>query len=143
VALASFGIVGVSVELAMLRHWTSNLQLIAWLALVALAGTCVLVGRARSPSERRAARVVARPTAGLSPFGVLEHILSNFEAGALDAVCGDQWESLSLGQRWWLAATHGVGPPPPLAPGILLYVGICLLLALRHHPMLELGDKRP
>ncbi len=96
-----------------------------------------MVGRARSSAGLKAARVVAWLTVGLSLFGVLEHILGNFEAGPLDGVFGDQWESLSLGQRAWLAATHGVGPSPPLAPGILIYVAACLLLALRHQPMLD------
>jgi hypothetical protein len=60
---------------------------------------------------------------------VLEHILTNFNAGELDQRFADTWDSLPLLERGWYAVTKTVGPAPTLAPGVLGQTALLLLLA--------------
>lgn len=127
--LAGAVALGALAELAMLRHWSDVQQLVPWVlaALVGLAAAALL-GR-RTPSwVVYAARAVGVIAALGSGYGVLIHILSNFEAGPLDFRYADRWEQLPMVQQIWLAATGGVGPAPALAPGMVALGGVCLLL---------------
>ena len=74
-------------------------------------------------------------------FGVFEHIDANYDAGPLDFRYSAKWETMSTADRWWTAATNGVGPSPPLTPAVLAQAALCLGLATIQHPALA-GDER-
>jgi hypothetical protein len=128
VALTVIGILAAAFELAAERHWNGLEQLIPWLALavLAVATAMVLVPGGRGVT---AARVLALLVLGASIYGVADHILVNFNSGALDQRYADTWDALPLVERWWYAATKTVGPAPTLAPGVLGQSALLLLLA--------------
>ena len=127
-ALVVIGILAAAFELATERHWHGFVQLIPWYALAALAAATALL---RVPGGRAvtAARVLAFVVLGASVYGVLDHVLVNFDSGALDRRYADTWDGLPLARRWWLAVTKTVGPAPTLAPGVLGQSALLLLLA--------------
>ncbi len=62
-------------------------------------------------------------------MGVYFHVLSNYDAGILDFRYTAAWPTMSDLDRWWLAATGGVGPTPPLAAASLSFAALLVLLA--------------
>jgi hypothetical protein len=66
---------------------------------------------------------------GASMYGVLDHVLVNYESGALDQRYSESWDTLPVGEQWWLAVTKTVGPAPTLAPGVLGQSALLLVLA--------------
>src|SRR5512144_1052260 len=132
-ALAMLGILAAAFELATERHWTGLEQRIPWLALPVLAAAAALVVVG---GDRRVtlARVLALLVLGASLYGVITHILVNYNAGALDQRYATTWDTLPQGKRWWYAATKTVGPAPTLAPGVLGQSALLLLLASLHGP---------
>ena len=128
IALTVIGILAAAFELATERHWNSLEQLIPWAALGLLAVATVLgtISRRRGVG---AARVLAVLVLAASIYGVITHIVVNYEAGALDQRYADAWNGLPMPQRWWYAATKTVGPAPTLAPGVLGQTAALLLLA--------------
>lgn len=132
--LCAAGVVGTAVELAMLRHWSSFLQLVPWLALAPLAGALVLLALRPSPAAVRVARSVAVAVVIVAGFGILEHVKANYDAGPLDRRYATSWETMSAPSRWWTAASGGVGPSPALAPAVLAQAALCLALATVAHP---------
>jgi hypothetical protein len=128
VALTAIGIFATAFELATERHWNGVEQLIPWIALAVLA---VAVGLLFVPGGRGvpAARVLALLVLGASVYGVLDHVLVNYESGVLDQRYAESWETLPALQQWWLAVTKAVGPAPTLAPGVLGQSALLLLLA--------------
>lgn len=127
---------GLVVELAVERHWTQPLQLVAWVALAVVAAALVLVARRPTSGRIRLARILAGAAILSAVVGVGVHVDSNRDAGELDRDYGDRWASLSDATRWWLAVTKTVGPSPPLAPGALAQAAFCVLLATVRHPAL-------
>jgi hypothetical protein len=127
-ALTAIGIFAAAFELAAERHWNDVVQLIPWFALAVLATaiTLLLLPDGRGTT---AARVLALVVLGASIYGVVEHILVNYGAGALDQRYADTWDSLPLLERGWYAITKTVGPAPTLAPGVLGQSALLLLLA--------------
>ena len=128
VALTVIGILATAFELATERHWNGLEQLIPWVALVVLAAATVVQlvpGRRGVP----AARVLALLVLGASAYGVIDHILVNYNSGALDQRFANTWDSLPLLEQLWLALTKTVGPAPTLAPGVLGQTALLLLLA--------------
>jgi hypothetical protein len=125
---------GLLVELAVERHWTQPVQLVAWAALAATLVAAGLVWAAGSSARIRLARVLAVVVIVCAVVGMGEHIVANYDAGELDAEYGDRWSNLSAPQRWWLAISKGVGPSPPLAPGALAEAAALVLLATLRHP---------
>ena len=128
VALTAIGILAAAFELASERHWNGVEQLIPWIALAALAAA---VGLLLVPGGRGvpAARVLAVLVLGASAYGVLDHVLVNYESGALDQRYAESWDTMPALQQWWLAVTKTVGPAPTLAPGVLGQSALLLLLA--------------
>jgi hypothetical protein len=126
--LVSLSVVATAFELATERHWNGLVQLIPWvgIAVLVLATGVLAIGGARSVVV---ARVLAVLVLAASVYGVVQHVVVNYEFGALDAVYGQEWESLPVPQRWWHALTKTVGPSPPLAPGVLGQAALLLLLA--------------
>jgi hypothetical protein len=127
-ALTAIGILAAAFELATERHWNGLEQLIPWAALAVLAVATVLVVL---PGERgvTAARVLALVVLAASGYGVITHIVVNYDAGGLDQRYAGVWDSLPLLQRWWYALTKTVGPAPTLAPGVLGQTALLLLLS--------------
>ena len=66
---------------------------------------------------------------GAGTYGVVDHVLVNFESGALDQRYSESWETLPAVQQWWVAVTKTVGPAPTLAPGVLGQSALLLVLA--------------
>jgi hypothetical protein len=128
VALTVIGILAAAFELAADRHWNGLEQLIPWAALgvLAVATALALVPGGRGVTS---ARVLALLVLGASIYGVVDHMLVNFDSGALDQRYADTWDALPLVERWWYAATKTVGPTPTLAPGVLGQSALLLLLA--------------
>jgi hypothetical protein len=131
-----------AVELAAERHWTQPTQLIAWAALVVGAVAIALVAWAASRRLVLLGRILAITVMLSGAYGVWEHIASNHDAGELDRNYTETWETLPAATRWWLAASKTVGPSPPLAPGALAQVGLCVVLATVRHPVLAARDRR-
>jgi hypothetical protein len=130
-------IVGLSLELAMERHWTQPIQLVAWGALAAVAVAIGLLLGAPSRGRVRLARILAVVVVLSAVLGIWEHIEANYEAGPLDYQYANTWDDLPESTRWWLALSKAVGPSPPLAPGALAQASICVLLATLRHPALR------
>jgi hypothetical protein len=128
IALTVIGILAAAFELATEHHWNGLEQLIPWAALAVLAVATVLV---TIPTKRgvTVARVLALLVLAASIYGVITHIVVNYDAGALDQRYADTWDSLPVLQRWWYATTKTVGPAPTLAPGVLGQTALLLLLA--------------
>ena len=72
-----------------------------------------------------------------SAFGVLKHVQANYDTAPLDRVYGPKWDAMSALDRWWAAASGGVGPAPTLAAGIMVQAALCLLLATLRHPAMD------
>ncbi|MFN2478898.1 MAG: hypothetical protein ABR615_06965 [Pseudonocardiaceae bacterium] len=129
-ALTMLGIAGTAFELATLRHWNGAMQLVPWAALLVLAAALALhagpVGRA---PQTGLVRSLALLVLAASMFGVMEHVLVNYDAGPLDQHFADTWDMLSPWLRWWYAVTRTVGPAPTLAPGMLGQAATTLILA--------------
>jgi hypothetical protein len=137
--LAELGTAGTVVELAMHGHWDSGIQVIAFVPVGLLAiGVAILFAR---PNRRAllVARAIAVLVAGLSLFGIFEHVYANYEAGPLDYRYEARWEGMPASSRWWTAFTKSVGPSPPLAPGILGQSALALTFATIGHPALATG----
>jgi hypothetical protein len=128
IGLTAIGILAAAFELATESHWNGLEQLIPWLALavLAVATALVLVPRGRGVT---AARVLALLVLGASIYGVIDHILVNYDAGALDQRFADTWDTLPIAEQWWYATTKTVGPAPTLAPGVLGQSALLLFLA--------------
>ena len=143
--LAALTVAGLCVELAVEHHWTQPTQLIAWVALAVVVAAIVLVLGTPSPGRVRLARILAIAVMLSALYGCWEHIESNYDAGGLDMIYGDTWDSLPDSTRWWLALSKTVGPSPPVAPGALAQAGLCVLLATLRHPALreEPGVRTP
>lgn len=127
IALTALGIVGTAFELATLQHWNGAMQLLPWAALVVLAGAVAL--HAWGGDRTYLVRALSLLVLAVSAFGVLEHALVNYDAGALDRHFADTWDTLSPWLRGWYAITRTVGPAPTLAPGMLGQAALTLLLA--------------
>ena len=140
--LSGIALVGTTVELVIGRHWDSLEQVIPFGA-IALAGMALWLIAARPTRRRlRLARGLCLIVLAVSELGVWNHIEGNQESGALDSRFADRWESMSAADRWWRAASGGVGPAPPLAPGVLAETALMLLAATLRHPATELAGAR-
>ena len=128
---------GLVVELAVERHWTQPIQLVAWGALGLVAVALFLAGRAPTRARLRIARALAAAVMLSALWGVWEHVYANYDAGPLDREYGERWDGLAEPTRWWLAVSKAVGPSPPLAPGALAQAGLCVLLVTVRHPVLD------
>ncbi len=140
--LAAISLLGTAVELAAERHWTQPVMGLAWGALAVAAGAVALLAGSPSAKRVRLARVLSLVVMAVAVVGVGVHVYSNFDAGPLDQHYGAAWESLPLAARWWLAASKTVGPSPPLAPGVLAEVALCVLLATVQHPALGRQERQ-
>lgn len=139
--LAGASLAGTAIELAMLRHWGSPLRLVPWFALGGLAGALALVVARPSGRTVRLARIVAAAAVVTGVFGVVEHVVANYEAAPLDFRYGPRWAAMSAAARWWAAATKTVGPAPPLTPAVLAWAALCLWFATLRHPALGSGGR--
>lgn len=136
-ALTGVALAGTTAELVIGRHWESAPQLIPFVVIALAAGALGLIAFARTRGAVSAARGICAVVLAASLFGVWEHIEGNEHAGALDQRTAATWETTPATQRFWLAASGGVGPSPPLAPGVLAQAGLMLLAATLRHPALE------
>jgi hypothetical protein len=119
-------VAGLAVELAVSRHWQTPSQAIAWAALGSIAAAGVLVALRRAPRTRLALLAVVGAT---SLVGVVLHLSANHAAGPLDRDHATTWDTLPVVHQWWLAASGGVGPAPPLVPLALALLAALLVLA--------------
>lgn len=129
IGLAAAGVALTAVELAMLRHWGSFVELIPWFVLALTTAMIVLAAVGRSPRTVRLIRVGSLVVAAGTCYGMAQHIIANHSSGALDARYGPKWDTMSTLAQWWAAATESVGPAPPMAPAALALGAVCLLLA--------------
>lgn len=107
---------GIGIELASTRHWGSWKQSIAWIALGLAAVGLVAVALRSHPNVAHAGRLVLAAVCLVAVFGVWAHVQGNHEVGPLDRRYATSWSTLPAAQQWWLAASGGVGPSPPLVP---------------------------
>jgi len=134
--LCGLGVAGVSVELALSRHWQSWTQGVAWLSIAALVWAMSLLryqrpfGGADGEKARRRAAALAVLVGASGALGVWMHVSGNHHAGPLDGVYGGMWDGMPVWRQWWLAVSMRVGPSPALAPGVLaLFAGMIWFLA--------------
>jgi len=127
--LAVGAVLVTAAELTFLAHWKGTLQLLPWVALLAVVIGIVLIGLRPSRIAIRVGRVLGLVALLIGGIGVLVHVISNHDAGVLDFHYTATWPTMSEVERWWLAATGGVGPTPPLAPASLAFAALLLLLA--------------
>jgi hypothetical protein len=135
--LAVLGVAGTAIELAMLRHWNTFVQLIPWFALAVIAGGIALVATRPNSGRIRLVRVLAVAVFLIAAFGVFEHTVANYDAGPLDFRYATKWAAMSTTSRWWAAFTESVGPSPSLAPLVLAWSALCVVFATLDHPALE------
>ena len=135
--LAALGIVGTTIELVFLRHWSSTLALIVWPALIALAIAFRAVAFGPTDRRIRRARWLALAVVVVGGLGVGVHVWANLEAGPLDQAYETTWSTMSVVEQWFLALTGGVGPAPTLAPGALAEIAFMVGLATVGHPVLR------
>ena len=70
-----------------------------------------------------------------------EHQRAAFRAGgALDQRTAATWETTPATTRWWMALSGGVGPAPPLAPGVLAQAGLMLVQLVNEGFLVEDGE---
>ena len=134
--LAGGGCVVTAIELAAARHWNGALQLVPWAAVGLVTLALVLVTVRPSPGKLRVARGLGAVVVAAALYGVVMHVVANYEAGPLDGVYGDRWDAASGLTRVWWAATETVGPSPFLAPAVLAQLSLLVLLATVRHPLL-------
>jgi hypothetical protein len=139
--LAGVATAGAAAELLMLRHWGGVEQLIPWAVLGLMAAAIAVVACCPSRSRVRAVRVAASITLLSGVYGMVEHAVGNYDVAPLDADYGPRWSTMGELDRWWAAATGGVGPSPLLAPAVLTLIGLCLLFATVAHPALRGRDE--
>ena len=136
IALGALGVVATAVELAMLRHWETAVQLIPWVALAVISAALVVLAARPTRGTVRLVRglaVLVLLTAGL---GVVEHVIANYNAGPLDFRYSARWATMSARSRWWAAFTESVGPSPTLSPLVLAWSALCMVFATVDHPAL-------
>jgi hypothetical protein len=139
-ALVLLSVGGVAVELAMIRHWKTPVQLVPWVMLAVAATAAVLLASRPSPKVIRTVRVLAVVIALTAIFGVYEHVEENYDAGPLDQRYETTWQTMPAVARWWAAISKTVGPAPPIAPAVLGQAALGLLFATIRHP--ALGGER-
>jgi hypothetical protein len=133
--LTALGLVGTTIELVFLRHWSTAAALIVWPGVLVLGfALAILVTRPR-PAVLRAVRACAAVALVIALVGVGLHVAENLTAGPLDRVYAGTWDSMSTVSQWWTAITGGVGPAPALAPGALAEIALGLLLATVAWPL--------
>ncbi|HET7182697.1 MAG TPA: hypothetical protein VFI15_10735 [Candidatus Limnocylindrales bacterium] len=137
VALAALGVVGLLVELAFLRHWSTVGALVVWPALAAAAAAVVALVRRPTAGRVRLVRWLALAVVVVGIAGIVLHVNENLIAGPLDRSYAATWDSLSAVEQLFLAVTGGVGPAPALAPGSMSELGLAIALATFRHPALE------
>jgi hypothetical protein len=135
-ALVAIGIVGTTVELVFLRHWSTATESIVWPVMLALGAAFGVLVLRPSRGVVRAVRVVAVLAAAFALIGVGFHVVENLDAGPLDRLYAARWDSMPAIEQWFDAITGAVGPAPTLAPGVLAEMGLGLLLATFRHPAL-------
>jgi len=133
--LAVLGIIGTTIELVFLEHWNGLTQQIVWPSMLALVIALALIVWRPNRARVWTARALAVAIALVAVVGIGLHVHENVEAGPLDRHYADNWDSLGVGQQYWLAITGQVGPAPTLAPGALAEISFALLLATVHIPM--------
>jgi hypothetical protein len=136
-ALAALGVVGTTIELVFLRHWTSRTELFVWPAMLLLAFAVWMVARRPTRTGIRGARWLSVVVLLIAGLGVALHVHANLEAAPLDQAYETTWTTLSVVEQWWLAITGGVGPAPTLAPGALAEIALMIMLATLAHPALR------
>jgi hypothetical protein len=136
IGLALLAVGATAVELASQRHWNTPLQLIPWIVLGVLTLAIVVLLARPNQATLRVVRGVAVVVLAATAYGIFVHVHGNYEAGPLDIVYGPKWDTLSEPSRWWASMSGGVGPSPPLAPGVLAQAALCLLFATIRHPAL-------
>jgi len=135
--IAALIVVGTALELAFREHWTQSVQLVAWASLAVLAVAIGLAWRGEDGRSARVARALALLVCAAAVFGVIEHVVGNYDAGPLDALYGEQWDTMSEAARWWASFRQAVGPSPALAPGVLVLAALCVWFATPRRGDLE------
>jgi hypothetical protein len=125
---AAAGVAATTLELAMIRHWGSLVMLIPWAVLAALAAGIAVAAFRPTPGALRTVRRLAVVVAATAVFGVVRHVMANYDAGPLDIDYETRWATMSALSRWWAALTESVGPSPVLAPLVLAQSAACLWL---------------
>ena len=132
-ALVLLGIVGLEVELALLRHAESFSQWIPHISLLAGVAVTLAVYARPGPSVLRSFQVVMALYLLIGALGVYLHYRGNVEfALERDPALGGlrlMWKALR-------------GATPALAPGALAQLGLLGLLYTYRHPALERGASR-
>lgn len=134
--LGAFAALGIVVELAIARHWTSRVQLIPWVSVAVVLAAIAMVARRTSRQTILGARAAAAAVFLASGYGVLDHAMANHHVAPLDAAFSDRWDSMSWLAQWWAAISGAVGPAPTFAPGALALSAAALIAFTLRHPVL-------
>lgn len=127
------GVVGLEVELALLRHAESFTQWIPHVALfIGLVSTAVVYFRPR-PAALKAFQLVMLAFLIVGLLGVYLHLKGNVEFAL------ERDPSLSGAKLMWKALR---GATPALAPGALAQLGLLGLLYTYKHPALAGGNEQ-
>lgn len=132
--LSAIALAGTTVELVIGRHWDGLTQVIPFAAITVATIALSMIATARSRTSLRIAQGLCAVVLIASALGVWKHVAGNEESGSLDQRFAATWESTPAPRRWWLAVSGGVGPAPPLAPGVLAETALMLLAATLRHP---------
>jgi hypothetical protein len=121
-------------ELAAERHWNGFEQLIPWAALAVAFIALILRVVWPAAATLTAVRLLTVLVIAAGAVGVWRHVVANYHAGPLDARYTFTWEAMSEPERWWKAATGGVGPAAILASGVLTQAGLLIFASTLGHP---------
>lgn len=92
--LTALGIIGTTIELVFIRHWSSALRLLVWPALIALAIAAWAVARRPTPIGVRRARALSGVLLVVAALGVGAHVWANLEAALVDRDYESTWATL-------------------------------------------------
>jgi hypothetical protein len=141
--VAALAIAGLAAELVIERHWGTLVRYVPWLALAALAWAVYRLWRGPTPRQIRAARAIAIAAIAAAGLGIALHINENYTAGPLDQTYSLIWDTMSEPQRWWAAFSKSLGPAPTFAPAALALIGLLVLVATQHHPVMHADVRLP
>ena len=136
-------IAGLAAELVIERHWGTVVRYVPWLTLAALAWAVYRLWSGPTARQIRAARTIGIAAIAAAGLGIALHIHENYTAGPLDQTYSLLWDTMNEPQRWWAAFSKSLGPAPTFAPAALALIGLLVLVATQHHPVMHAQARLP
>jgi hypothetical protein len=125
-AVSASAVVGTALQLALVEHWRTPVQLLPWAALAAASLANVVLLTATGAQRLRAVRALAGCSVLVGGLGVLEHLAANRDVMELvdpqSSAAGVLWDALR-------------GPFPVPAAAVVVLPAVLTLVATLGHPL--------